>query len=307
MTMATASPERKAALLLALTMLCYASNHVIGRAVHVELPPLGLSFWRWLCGAAILLPLIAPNLRRLVPLYLQHWRILTLLGALIVGSTTLVLVGLNFTSATNTSLINASQPTITALLCWIFLGERLIARQWGGIGLAFAGIAVILVHGDLGALRHFVFNGGDLLVLLAMLGFATYGINIRRLPAELHVTESLFAIIVLGTLLLLPFYIAESLIYMTMPVTARASMIVVVLALLVSVVGMSMWTRGNQLIGPNRAAVYVNLIPLFGTLLAIGFLGEQVRSHHILGGAMVCVGMLLALKRWAAHDRDGNL
>ena len=297
MTMATVSPERKAALLLALTMLCYASNHVIGRAVHVQLPPLGLSFWRWLCGAAILLPFIAPNLRRLLPLYLQHWRILALLGALIVGSTTLILVGLNFTSATNTSLINASQPTITALLCWIFLRERLAVRQWCGIGLAFAGIAVILTRGDIGALRHFAFNGGDLLVLLAMLGFATYGINIRKIPAEFHVTESLFAIIVLGALLLLPFYIAESLTYMTMPVTARAGMIVVALALLVSVIGMSLWTRGNQLIGPNRAAVYVNLIPLFGMLLAVAFLGEQVRPHHFLGGAMVCAGMLLALRR----------
>ncbi len=297
MTMTTASPERRAALLLTLAMLCFVSNHVIGRAVHVQLPPLGLSFWRWLCGAAILLPFIAPDLRRLVPLYLKYWRILTLLGILMIGSTTLVLVGLNFTSATNTSLINASQPTITALLCWIFLRERLIVRQWCGIGIAFAGISIILVQGNLGALLHFAFNGGDLLVLLAMLGFATFGINIRLLPGELHVTESLFAIIVLGTVLLLPFYIAESLIYMTMPVTVRATVAIVALALLVSVFGMSLWTRGNQLIGPNRAAVYVNLIPVFGMLLAIVFLGERVQLHHILGGAMVCVGMLLALRR----------
>jgi drug/metabolite transporter (DMT)-like permease len=294
---AAVSTERKAALLLSLTMLCYASNHVIGRAVHVDVPPLGLSFWRWLCGAAILFPFIVAELKRLLPLYAEHWRILMLLGALIVGSTTLVLVGLNFTSATNTSLINASQPTLTALLCWIFLKDKLAAGQWCGIALAFAGITAILARGDIGALRSLEFNAGDLLVLLAMLGFATYGINIRKIPAQFHVTESLFAIIVLGLLLLLPFYVAESMAYKTMPANTETAGVVIALALLVSVAGMSMWTRGNQLIGPNRAAVYVNLLPLFGTVLAIIFLSEQVQLHHILGGAMICAGMWLALKR----------
>ena len=102
------SPETRAALLLSLTMLCYASNHVIGRAVHAELPPLGLSFWRWFCGALILLPLVAPRVIGHWSRYIEDWRLFALLGFLITGSTALVLVGLNFTSATNTSLINAS-------------------------------------------------------------------------------------------------------------------------------------------------------------------------------------------------------
>ena len=122
--------EKQAALLLALTMLCYASNHVIGRAVHDVLPPLGLSFWRWVFGAAILLPFVLPGLKQVVPRYCQHWKLFSLLGLLITGSTSLVLVGLNFTTATNTSLINASQPTITALLCWLFLKDRLSIWQW---------------------------------------------------------------------------------------------------------------------------------------------------------------------------------
>ena len=92
--------EKQAALLLTLTMACYAGNHVIGRAVHGELPPLGLSFWRWVFGAAILFPFVAPGLGKLVPRYRQHWRLFTLLGLMMIGSTSLVLVGLNFTSAT---------------------------------------------------------------------------------------------------------------------------------------------------------------------------------------------------------------
>lgn len=288
--------ERRAALLLSLTMFCYASNHVIGRAVHADLPPLGLSFWRWTCGALILLPFVAPRLRILWPLYRRHWRLLLVLGVLMIGATTLMLVGLNFTLATNASMINATQPGITAVLCWVFLDEKLRPIQWGGILLAFAGIGLMLLRGDLEVLVQQRLNLGDLLILLAMFGFASYGISIRRIPQEFHVRESLFAIVVLGTLCLAPFYLLETALYRPMPVTGQALLVVVVLALLVSVFGMLMWTRGVQLIGANRSAVYVNLLPLFGATLAIVFLGEIVRWYHLLGGLMVVSGIWLALR-----------
>ena len=302
--MAERSDESRAALLLSLTMFCYASNHVIGRAVHAELPPLGLSFWRWACGALILLPFVAPSLPRLWPLYRAHWRLLALLGFLIVGSTTLVLVGLNFTTATNTSLINATQPTITALLCWAFLDERLLRIQWLGIGLAFAGITLMLLQGDWRVLVDLSFNGGDLLVLLAMFGFAAYGINIRRIPAGFHVRESLLGIILLGMVPLLPLYLIESAAYRPMPLSVESVLVVAVLALLVSVLGMLMWTRGNQLIGPNRAAIYVNLLPLFGALLAVLLLGESIRPYHVAGGLLIGSGMWLALRSPAVVGRE---
>lgn len=277
-------------------MLCYASNHVIGRAVHTELPPLGLSFWRWFCGALILLPLVAPRLIGLLPKVVEDWRLFALLGFLITGSTALVLVGLNFTSATNTSLINASQPTITALLCRLFLGERLRVVQWAGIALAAAGVTLIVLRGEWLHLAQLEFNGGDLLVLLAMFGFATYAINIRRIPRRYTVTDSLFVVIVFGLPWLLPFYLLESAFYRPLPFSGEAALTVLALALLVSVVGMLMWTRGNQLIGANRASVYINLLPLFGAGLAVGFLGESIHTYHVAGGLLVCAGMLMALR-----------
>ncbi len=301
--MAMTRINSRATVLLTLTMLCYASNHVIGRAVHTDLPPMGLSFWRWVCGALILLPLVAPRLGKLWPMYRAHWRILALLGLLIVGSTTLVLLGLNFTTATNTSLINAAQPTITALLCWVFLGDRLRGVQWLGILIAFAGISWMLVQGNPRVFLQFDFNPGDLVVLLAMFGFAAYGINIRRIPAALHVTESLFAIILLGLIPLAPFYLLESAIYRPVPVTMETLLVVFVLALLVSVLGMLMWTRGNQLIGPNRAAIYVNLLPLFGALLAVLLLGESIRAYHVVGGVLIGSGMWLALRQAGVDTR----
>ena len=155
----------------------------------------------------------------------------------------------------------------------------------------------MLLQGDWHVLLDLDFNPGDFVVLLAMFGFATYGINIRRIPAEFHVTESLFAIILLGLVPLLPFYLVESFAYRPVPVSVQSVGVVVTLALLVSVLGMLMWTRGNQLIGPNRAAIYVNLLPLFGALLAVLFLGESIRAYHVAGGVLIGSGMWLALRR----------
>ncbi len=295
--MLTSQREKQAALLLALTMLCFAANHVIGRAVHGELPPLGLSFWRWVFGAVILFPFVAPDLVETVPRYLRHWRLFSILGFLMIGSTSLILVALNFTTATNTSLINATQPTITALLCWIFLRDRLSPIQWGGIIIAFAGVAQMILRGDWQAFDSLSFDRGDLIVLLAMFGFAGYAINIRKIPGEFSAIQSLFAVIIFGIIPLLPFYIAETLIYKPMFFSWQTILIVVTLSLLVSVAGMLMWTRGNQLIGPNRAAIYMNLLPLFGAILAVIFLQETIAVYHLVGGALIVGGMWLVLRR----------
>jgi drug/metabolite transporter (DMT)-like permease len=295
--MSISRAEKKAALLLTLTMLCYAGNHVIGRAVHGELPPLGLSFWRWIFGAAILFPFVAPGLAEAIPRYREHWRLLSLLGLLMIGSTSLVLVGLNFTSATNTSLINATQPTITALLCWIFLQDRLNARQWCGIVIAFTGIGQMILRADWQVLSSLSFNRGDLIVLLAMFGFAAYAINIRRIPREFSAVQSLFAIIIFGLVPLLPFYLAESVMYKPMQFSWHTFLVVMTLALLVSVLGMLMWTRGNQLVGPNRAAVYMNMLPLFGALMAVVFLHETIAVYHLVGGVLIGGGMWLVLRK----------
>lgn len=296
-SMAHPARENNAALLLTLTMLCYAGNHIIGRAVHGELPPLGLSFWRWLFGAAILFPFVVRDLGNVMPRFRRHWRLFALLGLAMIGSTSLVLVGLNFTSAANTSLINATQPTITALLCWVFLNDRLSPRQWCGIAIAFVGVSQMILRGDWQVLTSLSLNSGDLIVLLAMFGFATYAINIRRIPAEYTAVQSLFAVILFGLVFLAPFYLAETVLYKAVPVSWHTVLVVLALSLLVSVLGMLMWTRGNQLLGPNRAAIYMNLLPLFGAIMAVMFLRETIAVYHLVGGLLIGGGMWLVLRR----------
>jgi drug/metabolite transporter (DMT)-like permease len=279
---------------LALTAFLLACNHIIGRAVHGEVPPVGLSFWRWAVGVLVLLPFVLRHGSERWPIYRRHWPAFALLGFFMIGSTTLVLVALSMTAAINVSLINAVQPTLTVLFAWLFLQEALNARRTAGILCAVVGVAVMVSRADLAVLTGLDFLPGDFVALLAMCGFSGYALNLHRLPRELSGIESLFAITVAGTTLLLPFYLVESAVWKTVPISATSIGAILALALLVSVFGNLMWNAGNRLIGPARAAIFINLIPVFGTVLAIVLLDERLYHYHLAGGALVGLGLYLA-------------
>lgn len=294
-----------AALLLVLSMLFLSANHVVGRWVHEDIPPVGLAFWRWLAGALMILPFIWSNRRQSFPIMLAGLKPLALLGALVGGSTAIILIALNFTTAVNVSLINATQPTITVFLSWLFLKERLTRIQLSGVVVAFAGVVVMLSKGSWQALAGLELNLGDLIALFAMFGFASYSINIKNIPAQLSTLEALFAIIMIGCALLLPFYLLETVFYRPMPVTGTAITVVLVLALFVAVLGMVTWNIGNQMLGPATASVFINLIPVFGAILAVMFLGEEFLSYHMVGAILVCFGMLMVLAhKWRVQTQQ---
>ena len=279
---------------LTLTALFLASNHIIGRAVHGQIPPVGLSFWRWVAGGLMLLPFALPGARRHWPLLRSHVGPIALLGGLMIGSTTLILVALTRTSAINVSLINAVQPTLTVLLAWLLLREPLNRRRALGVICGISGVVVMVTRADLGVLLGLDLLGGDFIALLAMIGFAAYALNLRRLPRELGVVVALFAMTLCGTLMLLPFYLWETVTVAAVPVNATSVVVIVLLALFVSVFGNLGWYTGNRIIGPSRASMFINLIPVFGIALAMTFLGEELFAYHVAGGLLVIFGLLLA-------------
>lgn len=285
-----------ACLALAFAAFSFAVSHVVGRGARAEAPPVGLSFWRWLGGALLLLPVIYPRLRVSAPLILAHLRSFALLGCLMLFSTTLMLVGVHFTTAVNSSIINATQPVFTVLLAALLLRDRPRPMQLAGVALGLVGVTAMLTAMDPRRLLGLQFNGGDLLVLLAAVSAALYALSLRKIPAGLTPAETLFAIIVTGCLALAPAYVAETLFYKPVPFTAPAVSAIAVLALATSVLGMLAWNYGNRAIGPGRAALFVNLVPIFAALLAVTLLGERLHVYHVICAALIAAGIFLALR-----------
>lgn len=294
---ATEGSPMLAYMMLTTTVFMWALGVVIGRAVHEFIPPMGLSFWRWFGAAMLLLPFIWGDLRRSHTTIRANIRQLALLAAMMIGGGTLLLLALNFTTALNASLVNATQPAVTVLVAWILLRENVrIAHVIGMLG-ALVGLAVMVTEGDLQILLNLDFNGGDLLVIAATFFYSVYAVKVSRFHSGLSPWVVLFVVSFLGSMLVLPLYIYEAVAIRTMPFTLTAVGVVAVLSVLVSLIPVYFWNRSNRIIGANRAAIFVNLMPVFGAILAILFLGEQLFTYHVIGAAFVAAGIYLVIGR----------
>lgn len=139
------------------------------------------------------------------------------------------------------------------------------------------------------------FNPADVTALVAVAGLAVYSIFLRRLPGELNPVEALFGITMAGCIVILPVYLLETILFKPMPLTATAFNAITIMALFGSLAGNLMWNMGNQTLGPNRASIMINLIPVFGVAMAITFLGEKLRPYHLAGFIMISISVWLVL------------
>jgi drug/metabolite transporter (DMT)-like permease len=304
MTASTSLPEkRKAAhratllpyLLLSLAALIWAGNWVVGRGIRDDMPPVALAFWRWTIAALVLAPLALPRLKGRSALLRRHWRVLLLLsGGGIALFQVMIYTGLRYTSAVNAMLMNSAMPLVMMLVAWAIDRAKVTPRQIAGMIVSFCGILVIINRGDLATLRNFSFNPGDLVVLLGLPVWGVYSVLLRRRPLELDSLTFIFVLSVLGALLLLPPYVLESCFVQLPRLTWPAAGGVLYVALFASIAAYVCWNRGVDMVGPNNAGVTQHLIPAFGTVLAVVFLGEDVHLFHAIGIATILLGVSLA-------------
>lgn len=285
-------------LLLSLCALFWAGNWVIGRAMRNEIPPITMGFWRWVLALLILLPFTAPELWRHRQIVRAKWRELMLLGAIgAVAFNAIIYIGLQYTAATNGVLFNSVSPVLIILMSSLFMREHLSWRQLVGVALSLAGVAAIVARGDLAALASLKFNTGDLWLMLAMLLWASYNIILRVRPPELSAAAFLAAMLALSLPLLLPVYIWEFSVRGGFELNAKTISALTYYATLPSIIAYLFWNRGVAQVGPNRAGLFVHLMPVFGTVLAVIFLGERLHGYHFGGAVLIFGGIYLTTRK----------
>ena len=273
----------------------WSGNWVLGRALRDAFDPVSLNFWRWVIALAVLAPFAAAGLARKRDVILRHAGLLALLALVGVALfQSLVYLGLRSTTAINAVLLNSSAPLFMLLVSWILERERASLRQVVGILISLTGIAIILTQGDLARLRELEFHAGDGWILLAMPLWGLYSVLLKRRPAELGGVEFLCLISALGVAMLAPFYAAQTVIAPPPPPTWSAVASLLYMGLVASVAAFILWNRGVAIVGANAAGFTLHLLPAFGTLLAIAFLGEQFAAYHAIGVAAILAGVVLA-------------
>ncbi len=290
--------RRLALLLLAVPPLLWSTNFVAGRALADVMPPIGWAFWRWTVATLVLLPFAIGPLWQHRAVALRAWPLL--LGYGITGIAvynTFVYIGLHSTTATNAGLLNAAIPVFIPLVAFLLAGEKLRWAQATGIAVSLAGVVWIVVQGDLATLASLTFTAGDLWVIAANLDWAVYSVLLRWRPRELPPTAMLLVATTIGSLVLLPFYLAEHLSGTPMPIEPLPIAVIIYVGIGPSLLAYVAWNANVARFGATAAGLSIHLMPVFIPLLAALLLGERFRLYHAVGVVLVFAGIAIATRQ----------
>lgn len=292
-------------LLLILTTLFWSGNFVLSRGMHAAMPPLALSFWRWLVALLILLVIAHRHLWAQRSLLRNHSRFIVVQGLLgVLGFNTLLYLAMQHTTAINAVLVNSCIPVLIVLFSWLLYRETMSARQCAGVLVSLLGVVLIMVKGEISALLQVSFNRGDLLVLAAAVVWALYSSNLKRYPQGLHPLAYLTAINIVGLAAIFPLYLLEIAQGKTFAINLASVVTILYVAVFASVLAFIFWNRAIRTIGANKAGPFVHLMPVFSTILAVLFLDETLAWHHAQGVALIFGGILMTTFRTGARPRS---
>ena len=291
-------------LLLTLTAFFWSGNFVLARGIHELIPPVSLAFWRWFGALVILLPFAARTLARQREVIRRNWKVLSLLAVLSVSSfNTFIYIALNSTFVVNTVLVNSTTPIFIVLAARISFGDKIPPRRAVGVLASLAGLVWIITRGDPIRLFALAYSRGDLWTLAAALCWALYTVFLRWRPPDLDPVAFLTAIIVLGLIPLFPLYLWEIASVGGFALSTAAAGSLLYVALFPSVLAYIFWNRGVGMIGAARAGIFMHLMPVFATFLAIVFLGERLQPYHLLGILLIFAGIFLTTASRGAFRR----
>ncbi|HIC82626.1 MAG TPA: DMT family transporter [Kiloniellaceae bacterium] len=296
-----------AALLLAFASACWGGNITLGRAIATEIPPVGLSFWRWLLALCVLLPFVFARLRSDWPAVRRHWRFLALLAFFgMAAFHTALYLSVNYTTATNAALLVAICPVLVPVLSWVIYREAVTLRLVAATVVSLLGVVVIVTRGDVERVLAISFNTVDLTMLIAVFTWSVYTVLVKRRPPELHPQVLLTVTMLFAVAMLFPVYLWESLTLRVMPVTAASAITLVYVVVFASLLAFLAFNRGIEVLGPNIGGLFMHLVPVFGAVFAFVFLGERLQAFHAAGIAAIVAGIAMASWRSRAAARPSS-
>lgn len=283
-------------LLLSLTSLFWAGNIVLGRYAAGHVSPLAIAFIRWIAAFLILIGIAWPFLKRDWNTIREKLGIMLLLSLTgIVLYNVLAYWGLQYTQAINALLITSTQPMIVAAWAFVLYRHRLGGWQALGLFLSLIGVTIVITRGDFSALTSIRFNIGDIVFFAAQTIYAFYTALLFMRP-KIHQLSFLAFTVGAGALMLAPAYGTEIALGYVSTFDLKTFAILSYIIIFPTLLAYLFFNRGNELVGPNRAAPFYHLIPVFGSALAIVFLDERPEVFHAVGYAFVLAGIFIGTR-----------
>ena len=293
------SKNNNAYIFLILATLFWSGNFIVGKAASLfEIPPFTLNFYRWTFAWLILAPFTLKEIIQKKKHIIQNIKLILILGITsITIFNSIVYYSLNFTQVISGVLMISTIPVMIIFFSWIFKIERTNIYQILGVIFSLLGVAVIVTKADINILINLNFNKGDLWMVVAMFSWAMYSALLRKKAIELSKISLLQVIISAGLILLLPAYLIEMALGFKLNVNLPFILTLSYVVLFPGLASFICWIKGIALIGSNRSGIFLHLMPIFSTVLAIIIFNEKFMNFHLFGAAFIVGGIILSSKK----------
>ena len=285
-----------AAVLLIASSFFWSGNFFSGKIAYLfDLTPFKLSFFRWSLALIILLPFTYSRILKDINYYKENLLLMTtisILGVTIFNSFTYI--SLRTTMVINSTLMASVAPVMIIGFSWLIFRTKTTKLQFTGIFLSLLGAFSIILKGNLYNLYNLYFTSGDLWMLAAVISWCLYSVLLRKIDRSTSQLANLEVMIIIGVIFIFPFYLLESTNSSYFPSSSLDFTIIIYVAIFASIVAFFSWNKGVSIIGPNRASLFLHLIPVFSSIWAISFLNEKFAFFHLIGVFFILTGIILS-------------
>ena len=288
----------KAYIMLVCATLFWAGNFMVGKFAYLtNIPPMSLVFYRWSLVWLILLPFTFKEIIKSKEIIIKNLPLLLFLALTSVGLfNSFTYLSLVHTQVINASLFNTAIPAIIILLCFLFKIEKTNKYQILGLIISVLGILSIITKLNLEIILSLNFNKGDLIMIGGVITWGLYSSFLKKKKFTLPLLTLVHILCTLGLIFILPQFLYEFSQGQRIDLNLNLLYILIFLALFPSIGSYYCWAGAVSIIGANRAGIFLSLIPLFSTIMAIFFYNEQFQFFHLIGAILIILGLFLSNK-----------
>ena len=288
----------KAYIMLVCATLFWSGNFMVGKFAFLEnIPPLSLVFYRWSLVWLILLPFTFKEILKHKETILNNLPILFFLGFTSVGLfNSFTYLSLIHTQVINSTLFNTAIPAVIILLCFLFKIEKTNKFQILGLIISVLGILSIITKLDIKIFLSLNFNKGDIIMIGGVITWGIYSTLLKKKKFTLPLLTLVHVICTFGLICVFPQFFYEFSQGQFIEFNTNLVYILIFLALFPSIGSYYCWAGAVSIIGANRAGIFLSLIPLFSTIMAIIFFNEQFKLFHLIGATLIILGLFLSNK-----------
>ena len=286
-------------LFLVLATFCWSGNFIVGKFATVyEIPPLTLKLFRWISVWFILIPFTYKEIFENLPYIKKNWLVISFMGVITISTfNSVVYFALNYTQVINAVLMLSAIPAATIVLSSLMKIEETNIFQLLGLILSIIGIGSIISNGDIQKIISLDFNKGDMWMLVCVITWSLYSTLLKKNNFKFSQFTLIQLMVSVGILFLIPQFFYEKSIGLELNLDKNFFLILIYVAIFPAIAAYYFWQKGIEIIGPNRASMFIQLMPLFSAVMAIIIFKEKFELYHFVGAIFILSGIYLSNRK----------